>query len=278
MAMNKIKCGIFLVLLGLMAISLAGACGLKYQGQEKNNLDDRHPPQKEKPHIVFLISEDPDNYEAHKTIPPFAEMLENEEGFQVTVLKGKGERSSYEFPGLEVLSEADLVVIFCRRLALPEEQLDMIQQYLKKGKPLVGIRTANHAFSVRDEKIPEGYQDWWDFVPDILGSENRGYGPVAPGTEVSIAPEAKDHPIVEGIEPAQWHSEGNMYLVSPLLDKNAEVLLTGTVGDKTEPIAWARMAKKSRVFYTSLGYPNDFEVQQFKQLLINGIKWTLDMK
>lgn len=278
--MDKNKRRIFFALLGVMSISfsLAGADGSKSQDQERNNMYDRALPQKEKQHIVFLISEDPDNYEAHKTIPPFAEMLEKEEGFQVTVLKGKGERSSYEFPGLEVLSEADLVVVFCRRLALPDKQLDLIKQYLKKGKPLVGIRTANHAFSVRDEKIPKGYQDWWDFVPDILGSENRGYGPVAPGTDVSIAPGAKNHPIVEGIEPAQWHSEGNMYLVAPLLDKNAVVLLTGTVGDKTEPIAWTRMAKKSRIFYTSLGYPKDFEVQQFKQLLINGIKWTLNMK
>jgi len=266
------------VLLGVMTISLAGADGLEYQRQERNNMDDRHLSIKEKPHIVFLISEDPDNYEAHKTIPPFAEMLEKEEDFQVTVLKGSGERSSYAFPGLDVLSEADLLVVFCRRLALPEEQLDLIQQYLKKGKPLVGIRTANHAFSVRNEKIPEGYQDWWDFVPDILGSENRGYGPVAPGTDVSIAPGAKDHPILKEIGPAQWHSEGNMYLVAPLLDKNAVVLLTGTVGDKIEPIAWTRMAKKSRIFYTSLGYPKDFEIPQFKQLLMNGINWALEME
>ena len=273
---NKWK--VFLVLMGVMIISLAGADGFKFQGQEENNRDDGHLLQKEKPHIVFLISEDPDNYEAHKTIPPFAEMLEKEEGFHVTVLKGKGERSSYEFPGLEVLSEADLVVVFCRRLALPDEQLDLIQQYLKKGNPLVGIRTANHAFSVRDEKIPEGYQDWWDFVPDILGSENRGYGPVEPGTEVAVAAGAKDHPILKGLESSQWHSEGNLYLVAPLLDEKAVVLLTGTVGDKKEPIAWTRKAGKSRIFYTSLGYPKDFEVPQFKQLLINGINWALDVE
>ena len=28
--------------------------------------------------------------------------------------------------------------------------MNVIKQYLKAGKPLVGIRTANHAFSVRD--------------------------------------------------------------------------------------------------------------------------------
>jgi hypothetical protein len=109
------------------------------------------PGQNEKPHIVFLISEDPLNYQAHKTIP---------------------------------------------------------------GKPLVGIRTANHAFSVRDE-VPEGYESWWDFVPDILGCENRGYGAVELGTEVAFTPEAIGHSITKGFEPASWHSAGNIYHVAP---------------------------------------------------------------
>ena len=25
--------------------------------------------------------------------------------------------------------------------------------------------------------IPAGYEDWWDFVPEVLGHENKGYGP-----------------------------------------------------------------------------------------------------
>src|SRR5690606_1254522 len=129
-------------------------------------------------HIVFLISEDPDNYDAHLTIPIFAQQLKKELGYQVTVLRGTGERQAVEFPGLEALKEADLVVLFARRLALPKKQMKLIQSYLNKGKPLVGIRTANHAFAVREENIPRTHTDWWDFVPKILGCENRGYGPV----------------------------------------------------------------------------------------------------
>lgn len=236
-----------------------------------------HTFNEEQPHIVFLISEDPNNYEAHLTIPQYAEFLKKQEGFKVTVIQGRGERHAFEFPGLEVLAEADLLVVFFRRVALPNEQLNSIKQFLRQGKPLVGIRTANHAFSVMEGAIPEGYQDWWDFVPEILGSENRGYGPSQAGTKVDIFPGSENHFILKELGPFPWHSEGNVYYVSPLLDKHAEVLLTGEAGGKTEPVAWTRQAGKSRVFYTSLGYPKDFDIPQFRQMLSNGILWALDL-
>lgn len=213
------------------------------------------------PHIVFLISEEPLNYEAHKTIPSFAEMLNRKFGFRVTVLLGEGKHGSYRFHGLDVLSEADLLVVFCRRLALPHDQLEIIKHYLKSGKPLVGLRTANHAFSVRDE-VSDGFEGWWGFVPDILGCENRGYEPEKLGTEIKFVPESVGHPILKGIGASKWHSKGQVYKVAPLIDNKAVILLTGQAKNKSklEPIAWTRQtAHKSRLFFTSLGYPDDFE-------------------
>lgn len=236
------------------------------------------PAKNDAPHIVFLISEDPDNYEAHETIPAFAERLRDEHHLKVTVVKGEGPREGYRFPNLEVVSSADLLVVFCRRLALSHAQMDILKKYLKAGKPLVGLRTANHAFSVRGQVQP-GFEDWWDFVPEILGCENKGYGPVAPGTEVSVVTSARKHPILKGVRPSQWHSNGNVYLVAPLLDADANVLLRGTAENKTEPIAWTRITKdNSRIFYTSLGYPDDFTMAPFQRLLVNGIYWALDKK
>lgn len=224
--------------------------------------------------IVFLITKDPDNYEADKTVPRFAEMLRKKHGYDVTVLLGSGDRGSYTYPHIEKVSKADLVVVFARRIALPHKQMDIIKSYLAKGKPLIGIRTANHAFTARD-KIGEGFEDWPEFVADILGCENRGYGPVGPGIDVSIVPGRSNDPIVSNIRPSQWHSEGNVYLVAPLLDQKATVLLTGKSSDITQPVAWTRLAGKSKVFYTSLGYPADFEMAEFTTLLLNAIKWAL---
>ena len=235
-------------------------------------------PGKEEAHVVFLISDDPNNYEATRTIPVFAESLRREQGFKVTVLLGEGDRSAFRFPGLEVVSDADLIVVFCRRVALTSEQLDLLKNYLRKGKPLVGIRTANHAFTALGE-IAAGHDAWPGFVTNILGCENRGYGPQELGTDVSIVPSQKKHPILKGFKPERWHADGSTYLVAPLLDEKATVLVTGKVNDKVEPIAWTRYtADKSRVFYTSLGYPSDFDKPQFNNLLVNAIYWALDIK
>ena len=233
-------------------------------------------PRDTPPHVVFLISEDPDNYEAPRTIPVFAEMLRRQHGFKVTVLLGEGERSAFRFPGLEVLADADLLVVFCRRVALTPEQLDIIGRHLRSSKPLVGIRTANHAFTALGDIDPQ-HRAWPEFVADILGCQNRGYGPQELGTAVDIVTEAKNHPVLKGYEPAQWHCEGSTYLVAPLLDRKATVLLTGKVRDKVEPIAWTRFTRdNSRVFYTSLGYPTDFNKPQFNTLLVNGMYWALN--
>ena len=230
-----------------------------------------------KPHVVFLISEDPDNYEAHKTIPPFAETIQASHGFKVTVLKGEGELASFRFRGLaDALAQADVLVFFCRRIALSPEQLNAIKGYLTAGKPLVALRTANHGFTVRG-KVPEGFKDWPEFVADILGCENRGYGSIKDGVDVSVVPGAAGHPILKGL-PATWRSTSNVYHVAPLLDKTATVLLNGKVPKGIEPIAWTRTAGRSRIFYTSLGHPSDFGTPQFRTLLVNGIRWALDAK
>ncbi len=227
-----------------------------------------------KARIVFLITEDPLNYEAHKTIPLFAEKIRKQYGYDVTVLLGSGPHGAYSFPDIHKIEDASLLVVFSRRIALPHDQMAAIKNYLRKGRPLIGIRTANHAFTCRT-KIEPGFEDWPGFVAEILGCENRGYGPEAPGVDVSIHADAANHPILKGITTSPWHTEGNAYLVAPLLDKEAKVLLLGKVQDKVEPVAWTRNAGKSKVFYTSLGYPADFTLTPFVTLLENAIRWGL---
>ena len=225
--------------------------------------------------ILFLVNDEPDNYEAARTIPRFAEDLQERRGHQCTVIQGVLPLEKLHFPGLEALEASDLLVVFFRRSALSSEQLGIIRRHLAAGKPLVGIRTANHAFSLKTEPAA-GHEKWWDFVPEVLGCENRGYGKTEDGVAVKAVPEQARHPILEGVEPLAWHSQGPLYLVKPLVDDKSTVLLLGS-GPKSadEPIAWTRLAGKSRVFSTSLGYPTDFELPQYKRLLQNGIEWAL---
>lgn len=231
---------------------------------------------KDKKHIVFLVSIDENNYEADKTIPEFAKFLEEDLGYRTTVLIGKGPRQGYQFTDLETILNADLLVVFCRRLALPVSQMTMIKHYVNLGKPIMGIRTANHAFHILKGEIEKGHSDWKNFVPSILGCLNKGYGPVEPGIDVSVEKTGSSHEIIANLAKHKWHSTANLYLVD-MVDFDAQVLLTGRSDELEMPIAWVRETPgNGKLFYTSLGHPTDFEMPAFINLLTNGIKWTLN--
>lgn len=228
-------------------------------------------------HIVFLISEDPDNYAAHLTIPEFADNLAKSKKYKTTVLKGESNRTAYRFPNFEILKEADLVVVFARRLALASDQIAELKSYLKRGGGLVGIRTANHAFKLKKgERAAEGHEEWPEFVSDVLGCENRGYALATSNTEVQMNVKESKSSLFKGIESSRWLSDGNLYLVDPLLANDAQVLLYGKADQKTEPIAWTRHYGQSRIFYTSLGYPTDFKNEKFIKLLEHAIAWAMN--
>jgi len=36
------------------------------------------------------------------------------------------------------------------RMSLPKDELDLIRNYVAAGKPVIGIRTASHAFHLRN--------------------------------------------------------------------------------------------------------------------------------
>jgi type 1 glutamine amidotransferase len=59
---------------------------------------------------------------------------------------------------------------------------------------------------------------------------------------------------------------------------DATVLLTGTIPAHTHPVAWARTHNGGRVFYTSLGHPEDFKIAGFLRLLVNALAWATKRK
>ena len=47
---------------------------------------------------------------------------------------------------------------------------------------------------------------------------------------------------------------------------------------ENEPVAWTRKNHDGRVFYTSLGGPDDFKKKVFQTMLVNAIFWTAERK
>jgi type 1 glutamine amidotransferase len=228
-----------------------------------------------RPRVVLAISED--EYRTERTLPAFAaEVLRDRLGLDATVLLADP-KNPHVIPGLaESLEKADLLLLSVRRRALPEKDVEAIRKYLAAGKPLVGIRTANHAFDARG-KGPAGHVEWPKFDPEVLGGNYHGHHGVGPKVAVAIAPDAKDHPILAGIQ-GPFVGNGSLYKVSPLAS-SARPLLVGTIPDQPpEPVAWVNTYGKARIFYTSLGHPEDFKEASFVHLLGNAVAWALEKR
>jgi type 1 glutamine amidotransferase len=222
-----------------------------------------------RPHVAFLVSDD--HYHADKTLPAFAQMLRERFGCHCTVMHGQG---TCDIPATSELEGVDCLVVYVRRLALPKEQLDRVRKYADSGKPLVGLRTASHAFSLLG-KIEAGQAEWPEFDAQVLGGNYHGHAGNKLGTDVAIVAEQSAHPLLAGVEPTRWHSTSSLYFTSPVA-ANSTVVMTGATGDRTEPLTWTRTHRGGRVVYLGLGDPDDFKVPQFRRLLVNAIFWAMD--
>ncbi|MBN1361168.1 MAG: ThuA domain-containing protein [Sedimentisphaerales bacterium] len=84
-----------------------------------------------------------------------------------------------------------------------------------------------------------------------------------------------DHPILTGVE-LPFTSNVSLYQTQPAAP-TATCLPLGTIPDQEpEPVAWTNTYGDCRVFYTSLGHPDDFQAASFRRLLVNAIFWALD--
>ncbi len=169
-------------------------------------------------------------------------------------------KTERDLPGLENLDNCDVMLLFTRRLKITGDQLERVKKYCLAGKPIVGIRTASHAL-----------QNWLDLDKEVLGGNYQGHYQEGPLCEVTVADRAKNHPILKGVQP--YKSAGSLYKNTGLA-KDVDILLTGSIPEHAEPIAWTRNYKGGRIFYTSLGHQKDFDDPNFVTLITNALYWT----
>ena len=146
-----------------------------------------------------------DEYKTELTLPAFARQDLEPRGFQVRFVHADPADKN-KFPGLaQAVAGSDLVLISIRRRTPPNEQLDAIRAHLAAGKPLVGIRTASHAFAVRDQNTPlaSGATTWPEFDPEVLGGHYTGHHGAGPKVATAAAPGAERHPILRGVDLTQ---------------------------------------------------------------------------
>lgn len=182
----------------------------------------------------------------------------------------------YDFKNWEIIPRADLLVISTRRRATPKPMVDAIRAHVAAGKPVVGIRTASHAFEPKDANLSAD-RTWPNFDTEVLGADYQNHYGAGTETIVQQITGTSGNPILNGVK-TEFRSKSSLYrnqnpvnTVTPLLNGR-----TDDGKSQVEPVAWINTRENRRVFYTSLGSPDDFADPNFRRLLLNGILWALD--
>lgn len=225
----------------------------------------------DRPHIAIIIAEK--EYETKVTLPKFAADHLNKE-FRVSYYYAKSDERN-NIPGLAQLKEADVLLVSVRRRALPKEQLKHIRDFVAAGKPVIGIRTASHAFSLRSEKAPEGHDVWPEFDAEVFGGNYHGHHANKLKSQAFMNKANSKHEILGGWGSEAYSQGGSFYQTSPLADGTTELLFGTLEGQKREPIAWTfKRADGGKSFYTSLGHKDDFHNKRFQNLLRAAVYWA----
>jgi len=254
---------------------------------------------------VVLIASDHE-YKSEEALPELARILAKHFGCKCTVLFGVDKDTGVivpgasNIPGTAALATADLLVIFTRFQSLPAEQMNPIVEYLQRGGPVVGLRTATHGFRYSKESPFAKYsydykgEDFQGgFGRQILGETWVGhYGPNhKSSTRLDLVPEKTGHPILTGVK-AVW-AEIGAYNAYPIA--GSEILamaqpLAGMAPDapndttkKPMPGAWVRTykspsGKEGRVFCSTYGAAGDLVNDGFRRLLVNACLWTMGLE
>lgn len=257
-------------------------------------------------HIVFVTGDD--EYRSEESMPQMAKILSQRHGFDCTVLFAINKETGAidpatmdNIPGLEKLADADLMIVFLRFRALPDEQMKMFMDYTNSGKPIIGLRTATHAFNFPADG-DSGYKQWTWTSKEPRGGWGRAvlgetwvshYGHhEKEATRGVVAKGFEGHPLVNGCEDIFGLSD--VYEVRKMRDDVQPVILGKVLQgmkpddpqntDKEElPISWiaeytGESGKTARVYTTTMGHSYDFKSEGVRRMMVNGVYWALGME
>jgi WD40 repeat protein len=258
---------------------------------------------------VVLISGDAE-YRSEQALPQLAKILAKHHAFRCTVLYAIDPKDGMinpevkdNIPGLEALKTADLMIIATSLRELPDEQMKHIVDYLESARPVIGMRTATHAFANKDSKVFAKYSfrsEDGGFGRQVLGETWVGHHGKWPqeSTRGIFAKDQAKHPILRGIKDGDIWVPSNVYSVHLPLPGDSQPLMLGEVLDGLRPtdkpvagwknnplmpVAWTKTytgtaGKAGRVFTTTMGAATDLESEGLRRLLVNAVYWAVGME
>lgn len=260
---------------------------------------------------VVLVSGD-EEYRSEEMLPALAKILTTRHGFKTTTLFAIDPKDGLvqpnvitNIPGLEALKGADLLVLFTRMRNLPDEQMKHVVEYAESGKPIVGFRTATHAFAVTSKTYAKyhwqskeaGYEK--GFGKQVFGETwvSHHGAHKKEGTRGLVAKGEEKNPILKGIDAGGIFGTTDVYGVTlPLKDCTPLVMgevtetlkpdskaVAGKKNDPMMPVAWTKTytgegKKAARVFASTMGSAEDFAFEGTRRLFVNGCLWAMGLE
>jgi nicotinamidase-related amidase/type 1 glutamine amidotransferase len=226
---------------------------------------------------AVIVMAEPE-YATDRTLPKFA-AEELGKDFRVSLVFGC-QSDPAELPGLEALADADVLVVSVRRRALKPAHMKLLRDYVARGKPVLGIRTACHAFSLRGARPPAGLETWESWDADVFGGHYVGHHGTSDRVTVRPAAKATDNPLFNALAAKTSASgeplvgNGSLYRVRPLASSATPLFIGSIPGKADEPVAWINQRSDGgKSFYTSLGHPDDLSEPVFRTMLVAALHW-----
>lgn len=258
-------------------------------------------------HILFIASDH--EYRGEETCPAIARILAKRYGFKCTVLFGQTEdgtikQGSSLIPGIEAIDDADMLFLFLRFVHPDDEWMEKFEAYLKRGGPVIGLRTTTHAFNGLKGKY--AYHNFNNRDEDFVGGFGRqvlgetwnpklGAGHYGRNhkfaTAMHVVPKEAEHPIMRGVK--DMHAMAGAYSAVPMPDSTIlatnQVLESMDVGAKAlagkepQPVAWVRNysfqgGKQGRAFCSTQGASEDILSEGVRRMIVNATLWCMGME
>ena len=195
-------------------------------------------------------------YDSESSLTIFRDYIERERPVCADLIVYQSEDDDRS---LSVIDEADVLLVFTRRLKVDGEELERFKSYCRAGRPIAGVRTASHAF-----------QNWLEFDREVLGGNYNMHWDHGPRARVRFEPAAEGHPIMEGV--SEFSSAGGLYRNAGI-STDTTLLMSASTDEHDEPVTWTRTHAGGRVFYTSLGHQAEFRDPNFLRMLANAVMW-----
>ncbi len=251
-------------------------------------------------HIVLVAGDE--EYRTEESMPMLGKILSQRHGFKCTVLFSMGPagadyidpNNSKGLTGFDALQSADLMIIGTRFRDPNETQAKYIGEYLQAGKPVLGFRTATHAFKGKGNFAGLPFDD---FGLKVLGEtwvSHHGKHKVEGGRSV-VEPGAEANPVLRGV--GEIFTPSDIYGVIHLTESDSILLrgavtesldpnspnLTGTKNEVLQPLAWLRNYPRpgaegtGKSFCTTAGASVDFVDEDLRRLVVNAAHYLVGL-